>query len=291
MQHPEITIMFEEDYPAFIENPMACITNSILPRLHANLEGGGMKAATAIARAMTFEQYKRYDFFNKLYEVSYEKAVPLYYGSMFYAPFDMMGDLLRGIRQISIDVRKRPELVEQACKVLTDLMIDYIRTSFPVPEGGFPLTCSWVHLPPMINPKQFERFFWPGFKKVCDTLASDGYNIYIHFQGDYSDGKYYDYYSELPEHQMMIAVEKQNFKQTLDTIGKKHLISCSYPISNLASLSKEQCVDKAAELLDIGMENGNFYFGFDKPPFTLSDGTPDKIKAVLNYVRENGTYN
>lgn len=291
MQHPEVTVMEAEDYEAFIEDPMKCITNTILPRLHTNLAGGGMQAATAIARAMTFDQTKKYDYFTKLYELSYEKAIPLYYGIMFYAPFDMLADLLRGIRQISIDVRKRGDLVEKACEKLADLMIDYIKTSFPVPEGGFPLVCSWVHLPPMINPKQFDRFFWPTFKYVCDELAAAGYYLYLHFQGDYMDGKYFDYYSTLPSNHCMIAVEQQDFRQTLDTIGKDHLVSCSYPIRQFASHTTEECVALAKELLDIGMASGrNFYFGFDKPPFLLKDGSPEKLKAVFDYVREHGVY-
>lgn len=291
MQHPEVTVMEIEDYEAFIEDPMACITSTILPRLHTNLAGGGMQAATTLARAMMFEQTKKYDYFTKLYEVSYEKAVPLYYGSMFYAPFDMLADLLRGISQIAIDVRKRGALVEQACEKLAVLMVDYIKTSFPVPESGFPLTCSWVHLPPMINPRQFDRFFWPTFKYVCDELAGAGYNLYLHFQGDYMDGKYFDYYSTLPANHCMIAVEQQDFRHALETIGKDHFISCAYPIRTFASHTKEECVQKAKELLDIGMSaGGNFYFGFDKPPFLLSDGAPDKIKAVFDYVAEHGVY-
>lgn len=291
MQHPEVTVMEAEDYEAFIEDPMKCITDTILPRLHTNLAGGGMQAATTLARAMTFDQTKKYDYFTKLYELSSEKAVPLYYGTMFYAPFDMLADLLRGIRQISIDVRKRADLVEKACEKLADLMIDYIKTSFPVPEDGFPLACSWVHLPPMINPKQFDRFFWPTFKYVCDELTASGYYLYLHFQGDYMDGKYFDYYSTLPANHCMIAVEQQDFGRTLETIGKNNLVSCSYPIRQFASHTTEECVALAKELLETGMNSGrNFYFGFDKPPFLLKDGAPEKLKAVFDYVREHGVY-
>ena len=105
------------------------------------------------------------------------------------------------------------------------------------------------------------------------------------------DGKYFDYYSTLPANQCMIAVEQQDFRHALETIGKDHFISCAYPIRTFASHTKEESVQQAKELLDIGMGvGGNFYFGFDKPPFLLNDGTPDKIKAVFDYVAEHGVY-
>lgn len=249
-----------------------------------------MEGMAALARAMIFENTQLADFYNQMYDVTFEKEVPIYYGSMFYAPFDLLADLLRGIRQISLDVRKCPELVERACERLVEVMVNYIKTSFPAPEEGFPLACAWVHLPPMINPKQFDRFFWPTFQAVCEELVNAGYHLYVQFQGDYTDGKYFDYYSRLPKHKMVISVEHQDFQKTLDTIGKDHWVSCSYPLRYLSNYSTKECIDKAKELLDMGMAKGNFYFGFDKSPITLNDGEPEKIREVLQFVREYGVY-
>lgn len=290
MQHPEVTTLMEEDYDEFIENPIACIRQKVLPRLHTKLAGGGMESAAALTRAMVFENTQMADFYNRIYDVSLAENIPAYYGAMFYAPFDLLADHLRGIRQISLDVRKRADKVEAACERLADVMVEYMKSSFPIPEEGFPLACTWVHLPPMINPRQFDRFFWPTFQKVCQELTEAGYHLYIQFQGDYTDGRYFDYYSTLPEHQMMIAVEHQDFRKTLETIGKKHLVSCSYPLRYLSNYSTKECIEKAKELMDMGMAYGNFYFGFDKPPISAHDAEPEKLKEVLEFVRDYGVY-
>jgi hypothetical protein len=38
------------------------------------------------------------------------------------------------------------------------------------------------------------------------------------------------------------------------------------------------------------MENGRFYFGLNKSALDFHDADPDKLKAVLNFVREYGQY-
>ncbi|MEG0378129.1 MAG: hypothetical protein RR614_06580, partial [Eubacterium sp.] len=144
--------------------------------------------------------------------------------------------------------------------------------------------------PPMISRKNFEKFFWPTFKKVCDTLAAKGHYLYLQFQGDSSDGRYLDYYAELPKNRVIMAFEKQDFAQTLETFKGKNMISCSYPLDYLTNFSTEVCLSKAKELMDMGMAQGQFYFSFNKAPFNLKEAAPEKLKAVLQFVREYGKY-
>lgn len=290
MQHPELTVLMETEYDALIENPMKCIQNLVLPRLHENLNQTGMQSGAALLRALMFEKNQMEGFYSRLYDLSDEQDAPMYYGTMFYAPFDLLADHLRGIRQISLDMRRRPEKVEQACEVLSDLMVHYVEKTMPVPEEGFPFACSWVHLPPMINPKQFERFFWPTFQKVCNALVEKGYTLYLQFQGDYSEGRYFNYYAKLPKGKIVIAVEHQNFETALEMMGDQNIISCSYPLHYLTNYSTEVCLEKAKELLDIGMKHQRFYFGFNKPAFSVHDAEFEKLKAVLRFIRKYGVY-
>ena len=54
--------------------------------------------------------------------------------------------------------------------------------------------------------------------------------------------------------------------------------------------TKEECVDKAKELLDILAPGGNFIFILDKWALNLSDIKQENYIAVLEYVAENGKY-
>ncbi|WP_195269527.1 uroporphyrinogen decarboxylase family protein [Eubacterium sp. 1001713B170207_170306_E7] len=290
MQHPEVMALSNSEYPELIADPVACIVKNVLPRMYSALGENKEHALKAIAQAMLFEKSQMTDFYNQLFAITYEHAVPIYYGSMFYAPFDLIGDHLRGLTQISLDMRRKKEALAAACEALAPVMIRYIENTLPVDEDGLSCACAFVHLPPMISPGNFEKFFWPTFKKVCDTLTEKGHTLYLQFQGDYTDGRYLDYYAELPQHKVILSFEKQDFARTLKIFEGKNMISCAYPLDYLTHASLQECLDKAKELMDIGMGHGQFYFGFNKAPFHINEAAPEKMKAVLHFVREYGKY-
>ena len=130
----------------------------------------------------------------------------------------------------------------------------------------------------------------PTAQAVSYTHLDKGVTLYVNFQGDYRDGRFFDFYQDLPKDKIVIAVEYQDFEQATATLGRDHMLSCSYPLNYFSDYSTEECVDKARELMDIGMKNGRFYFGLNKSALDFHDADPDKLKAVLNFVREYGQY-
>lgn len=290
MQHPEVMALHADEYPDLIADPIQCIIKHVLPRMYSQLGNRSTSDIATITKALLFEKNQITDFYNKLYGVTYEKGVPIYYGTIFYAPFDLIGDILRGITQISMDLRRHPKELEAACNALMPVMIEYVESTLPVDPDNISCACSWVHLPPMINTKAFEKYFWPAFKQICDTLVQKGYTLYLQFQGDYTDGRYFDYYQELPKDKIIISVEHQNFKKTLDVLGKNNLVCLGYPLDYLTSHNLKDCLDKAKELMDIGMEHGRFYFGFNKPAFNLKDASPEKMQRLIEFVNDYGQY-
>lgn len=290
MQHPEVMALSDAEYPELIESPVDCIVKKVLPKMYSALGKGSAGDIRTIAQAMLFEKNQMADFYNQLFTVTYAHEVPIYYASMFYAPFDLIGDHLRGLTQVSLDMRRKKKELEAACEALAPVMINYIENTLPADENGLSCACAFVHLPPMISPKNFDKFFWPTFKKVCNTLAEKGHCLYLQFQGDYSDGRYLDYYAELPKNKIIIAIQNQDFAKTLKAFKGKNMVSCAYPLDYLTHYPLQKCLDKAKELMDAGMAQGQFYFGFDKAPFHISEAAPEKIKAVLQFVREYGKY-
>ena len=290
MQHPEVTSLLPEEYPELIEDPIHCIASRVLPRMYTELGREAPYSTMAFAKALLYEKNQVHHFYDQIFEKTMANDALLYYGTMFYAPFDLLADHLRGITQISMDLRRRKDDVEAACDALLNVMARYVETTSMADESGFPLACTWSHLPPMINQKQFERFYWPTFKKLCEMLTAKGVTLYVNFQGDYRDGRFFDFYQELPKDKIVIAVEYQDFDQATATLGQDHMLSCSYPLNYFSDYSTEECIDKARELMDIGMKNGRFYFGLNKSALDFHDADPDKLKAVLNFVREYGQY-
>ena len=75
-----------------------------------------------------------------------------------------------------------------------------------------------------------------------------------------------------------------------EKLGKKHIISGFYPLTYLKSATKQQCIDKAKELIDILAPGGKYIFEFDKSPVSLNSVNVENYAAVLRYVAENAKY-
>jgi len=58
----------------------------------------------------------------------------------------------------------------------------------------------------------------------------------------------------------------------------------------LKNSSKQQCIDKAKELMDEVAPGGGYMFEFDKSPLSIDDVNIENLKAVVEYVRDHGKY-
>ena len=98
---------------------------------------------------------------------------PLLWG-LSKAPFDIIGDTLRGTKGILMDIYRQPDKVMAAMEVITDITIHSLiasarislcdRIVFPLHKGAD----GWM------SQKQFEKFYWPPLKKVIDALVEEG---------------------------------------------------------------------------------------------------------------------
>ena len=103
-----------------------------------------------------------------------EAGYPAPRGGFAKAPFDVIGDTLRGTQGIIMDMYRRPDKLHEAIDVITDLMIESVITSVNASNGisaMFPLhkgADGWM------SEKQFDTFYWPSLKKVIDALIDEG---------------------------------------------------------------------------------------------------------------------
>lgn len=109
----------------------------------------------------------------------------------------------------------------------------------------------------------------------------------IFLEGDWT--RFVDYLYELPQG-TRLWMEYGDPKVFKEKLGKKMVLGGFYPITLLGTGTKEQCIDKAKELLDILAPGGNYFFIFDKSALNPNDINPENYVAVLEYVIENGKY-
>jgi hypothetical protein len=287
MQHPERSFMHEDEYDDFIKNPHEFIVEVCVPRMNKGYQKGEVFRALNFAKALLASMDQ-----NRHFAVA-EATMAERYGlftrpagsvGMQIVPFDFIADFYRGFSKIPIDMRRQPDKLIAAMEALMPLAIAMAKT--PVVS---PLGCNMImtHMAAFLNTKDFEKFYWPTFNQVCHIAAERGQAMQIFLEGDWT--RFLDYLVELPQG-TRLYMEYGDPQQFKDKLGKKMVLGGFYPLTLLGSGTKEQCIDKAKELLDILAPGGNYYFCFDKSALNLTDINPENYVAVMEYVLENGKY-
>jgi hypothetical protein len=286
MQHPEVVGLLDEEYDEFIASPFDCMVEKVLPRLFTELNGAPGKTAMTLAKAMKAQG----DDLAQLGAIRTKMTAKHGFATMGVAlteaPFDFLADFLRSFKGISGDVRRYPAKVAAACEAVLPLLIK--KGTLPVP-GMLGYTFIPLHMAPYLRDKDFATLYWPTFKALVEKFAEMGQTVQLFVEQDWM--RYLDYLYELPENTIM-RFEYGDPKLVKEKLGQKHIISGFYPITLLQTGTKEQCVDKAKELLDVLAPGGRYWFQADKSIINYEAKSPiaENLSAVLEYVHLNGAY-
>ena len=107
-------------------------------------------------------------------------------GTITVAPFDAIGDTLRGTKGIMMDMFRHGDKLLKAVDVMAELIIHSILNApnfsrmlsvmFPLHKGAD----GWM------SEKQFDTFYWPTMKKVMDALIEEGLICMLFAEGSYN---------------------------------------------------------------------------------------------------------
>ncbi|ACL19875.1 conserved hypothetical protein [Desulfitobacterium hafniense DCB-2] len=285
LQHPEVKSMEAKEYDEFIEDPYSFILTKALPRVYKGFGGDPVRKSLNLAKAMAaYEDYKKAQLvaMSKINEKYGYAHLPI--GGVTEAPYDFLADVLRSFTEISKDIRRCPDKIAEAC----DAVLPYLQRCAVSPmSSNYNRTMIPVHMPPFMNTKQFEKYFWPSFKQLVQFIYERGSNCWLLLQGDMV--RYIDYINELPGNPE-VRHEYGDMKEVLERTNKKHIISGLYPVTMLETSSEKECMDYARKTVEILGQNGNYIFNFDKPILSLDENSMQNLRAVIATVRKYGEY-
>ena len=284
MQHPDVSGMEVEDYDYFISNPYDCIIERILPRLYTELNTTPELRALALAKGFSSWQAEMATVGALNSKIRAKYGFPTIPSGATTAPFDFLADFFRGFTGITKDIRRYPEKVAAACEAITPILVK--KGQLPVPSE-YGMTVIPLHMGPYLRTKDFELYYFPTLKKQVEMLTEMGINVQLFVESDYD--RYIDYLQELPE-RTILRFEMGDPKLIKEKLGKKFILSGFYPLSLLITGTKEECVDKAKELLDILAPGGGYIFDFDKGALNIVGNLVETLRSVLEYVTLNGSY-
>ena len=305
-QFLEKEYMKADEYADFLTDPSDYVLRRFLPRQYSALKGlqkmpwfgsdGIQIGGRVIAGLMNPEVQEALDIIKKAGElsavpakISFETAnhlLAMGYPRLFMgfgaAPFDVLGDTLRGTRGILTDLYRHPDKVILACQKILEL------TQIPdIPLGEPPLVMMPLHKgdDSHISLKQFEKFYWPTFKQLMLNMIDDGLMPAPFAEGTYNQRL--NHLTELPEASVLWFFDRTDMHKAKDVLGGHSPIMGNVPITMIATGTPEQIKACCKDLIDYCGKGGGYILCSGTQ---LDDARENTVKAMIDFTKEYGVY-
>lgn len=284
-QHPDLSLMGPEEYPKLIADPMKFQLEEIVPRLCGRI-GSSDRIASGKAMAKAALFFGQWMAKARAYApvwVNEFGIPPMNQGTALYNPMDWIADKLRGFRQGLIDIRQRPEEVAEACEALVPFILNVGLATAPA-GGEFPLLFNPQHVSPFIGPKQYEKVYWPTFKRLVDEYVSRGYSVWVVFESNQE--QHLEKMQDLPKGRIVAHLESTDLTRAKKALGGKICIAGGMPSALLAKGTPEEVAEQTRSVLALFEDEPGFIMTCST---TLpSNARPENLDAWLDTMRKLG---
>lgn len=227
------------------------------------------------------------------YDKWYEKrGVPYHVASIATVPFDLIS-FMRGIVKSAVDIYERPDKVKEMSEWLMDPIIatgehySNLMSMGKTPGAKRIFLGAGRSSMTFLSPDQFKEFVWPYMKRIIVKFVEDGYEPYLHFDGDFTP--VVDLFKELPKKSKIIfGAEKTDMLALKRAIGDGICIYGNVPSNLLAYGTPEEVRKYCEKLIDDCAPGGGFILGTEcETPY---NATVENIRAMINTAKEYGKY-
>jgi uroporphyrinogen-III decarboxylase len=210
---------------------------------------------------------------------------PGFFGGGCKAPFDTIGDTLRGTRGMIIDMFRQPKKLVRACEQFVPIMIKMGASA--ARQNGNPIVFLPLHkgADGFMNDKQFREFYWPTLKAVFEGLIAEGCIPFPWAEGGY-DSRLDIIAKDSPEG-IYWGFDKADMVKVKKTIGNRMPIGGAIPISTLSVGTKEDVIAEVKkEIKECGAGGGYIMM----TSATMEDTPAANVKAMIDACKQYGVY-
>jgi uroporphyrinogen-III decarboxylase len=210
---------------------------------------------------------------------------PQILGGFTKAPFDTIGDTLRGTRGIMLDIYRRPGKLLQALDTMTPLMIK-------MGVGAAQMTGKPIIFMPLhkgadgfLSDEQFRTFYWPTLRKVILGLIDEGCVPLLAAEGGYNSRL--EVIKDLPPGKTIWMFDQTDMVKAKEFLGDTACILGNIPLALLSIGTPQQVKTYVKELIDTAGRGGGFIMANGA---FFDNIKPENLKTMIDFTKEYGGY-
>ena len=301
--------MMADEYDALIQDPSHFWSSTYLPRICGALEAFKMlQSPTNVQEgsfgsfAMPFAMPDVQAAYKTLFEAgtetmkwmgvvsgfSHEMAAggfPGFLGGLSKAPFDVIGDTLRGTKGVMVDMYRQPAKLLQALEVITPIMINMGLSMSRM--NGNPLVFMPLHkgADGFLSDEQFKTFYWPTLRKVFMGLIDEGCIPFPFVEGSYDSRL--EVIRDVPKGKTAWIFDLTDMVKAKEVLGDVACIGGNIPSHLLSVGTSQEVKDYAKRLINTAGKDGGYIMSNGA---AIDKAKPENLRTMIDFTKEYGVY-
>lgn len=200
---------------------------------------------------------------------------PTLFGGQAHAPFDILADTLRGTKGIIMDMYRQPDKLLAAMEKVTKMNVDCGMEG--VNLSGNPIVFFALHKgdDTFMSNQQYEKFYWPHFRRVILGLIDEGAVPLLFAEGRYDSRL--EIIRDLPKGKVIWHFDRTDMFRAKKILGDNACIAGNVPASLLCTGTPEAVKEYCRKLIEVCGEGGGFILTGGA---SIDKGNPDCLRAM-----------
>ncbi len=308
----ESEYMTADEYDELIDNPESFYMRTYMPRVFGALAGWNALPTFYTSTELPFlptmltpmgnpEVVRAFKAFIEAGEAAVEWAgararigkymvselgLPTTSGGYSKAPFDIIGDTLRGTRGIMLDMFRRPDKLLAALEKMVPIAVEM--AVYNADRTGCPIIMIPLHkgADSFMSRISFSTFYWPSFKASLLGMIDEGLVPAPFVEGSYDQRLDIIAESGLPPGKTFWRFDQSDMTAVKDKFHGWACYGGNIPSSMFHAGTPEQMEAYTRNLIENIGQDGSFFLA---PGAGIDNARPENLHAYIDTARKYGT--
>ena len=218
--------------------------------------------------------------------ISLEMGFPPLMGGMMLAPFDTIADMLRGTHGSVMDMYRQPEKLLEALEVITERSLESAVNMVNMSRSPIVFVPMHKGDDSFMSVKQFQKFYWPTFRKLLLGCINEGCVPMMVIDGSYNEARL-EIISELPRTSVVWTMEKTDMFKAKKILGNSACIAGNVTAAQLYTQTPPVIKEYCRKLIEVCGEGGGYILSLGSG---IDKCDPANLHAMIEAAEEYGKY-
>jgi uroporphyrinogen-III decarboxylase len=201
------------------------------------------------------------------------------------APFDAIGDTLRGTQGMMLDMYRHPDELIETCERFVPLMVEMGVSAANM--TGVPLIFIPLHkgADGFMSNAQFEKFYWPTLKQVMLGLVEEGCIPVMFAEGGYSQRL--EIVADFPKGKCIWWFDQTDMKLVKDVLGDTCCIAGNVSTALMTAGTPDEVKAYCKDLIETAGQDGGLIL---TNGCGIDHAKAENVRAMMEAGKEYGVY-